>query len=103
MDMEKKALLNILNPIRMPPTTLAEDSLNDCHQSCTSRIHISPLVLWEKERPCIDPVCSSVDNLQKWGAVCIVKNNIVPAVPHCPDQSTNSNSYSCFGKFVDPI
>jgi hypothetical protein len=40
--MEYKALLNILNPIRMPPTTLVEDNLNDRHQSCASRIHISP-------------------------------------------------------------
>jgi hypothetical protein len=101
--MEYKALLNILNPIRMPPTTLAEDSLNDRHQSCASRIYISPLVLWKKERPCVDLVCSSVDNLQKGRAVCIVKYNVIPAVPHCPNQSTNSNSYLCFGKFVDPI
>jgi hypothetical protein len=100
--MEYKALLNILNPIRMPPTTLAEDSLNDRHQSCASRIHISPLVLW-KERPSVDPVRSSVDNLQKRRTLCIVKYNIIPAVPHCPNQSTNSNSYSCFGRFVNPI
>jgi hypothetical protein len=41
--MEYKAFLNILNPIRMPPTTLAEDSLDDHHQSCASRVHIPPL------------------------------------------------------------
>jgi hypothetical protein len=61
------------------------------------------LVLWKNERPSVDPVRSSVDNLQKGRALCIVKYNIIPAVPHCPNQSTNSNSYSCFGKFVDPI
>jgi hypothetical protein len=97
--MEYKALLNILNLIRMPPTTLAEDSLNDRHQSCASRIHIPPLVLWKKERP----IRSSVDNLQKGRAICIVKYNVIPAIPDCPNQSTDSNSYSCFGRFVDPV
>jgi hypothetical protein len=101
--MGNKALLNILNPIRMPPTTLAEDSLNDRHQSCASRIHISPPVLWKKKRPYVDPMSSFVDNLQKGGAVCIVKNNIVLTVPHCSNQSTNTNSYSCFGRIVDLI
>jgi hypothetical protein len=101
--MEYKALLNILNPIRMPPTTLAEDSLNNRHQSCASRIYISPLVLWKKERPSGDPVRSSIDNLQKGRTICIVKYNIIPAISDCPNQSTNSNSYSCFGKFVDLI
>jgi hypothetical protein len=101
--MEYKALLNILNPIRMPPTTLAEDSLNDRHQSCASRIHIPPLVLWKKERPSGDPMRSSVDNLQKGRAICIVKYNVIPAIPDCPNQRTYSNSYSCFGRFVDPV
>jgi hypothetical protein len=96
-------LLNILNPIRMPPTTLAKDSLNDRHQSCASRIHIPPLVLWKKERPSGDPVRSSVDNLQKGRTICIVKYNIIPTIPDCPNQSTDSNSYSCFGRFVDPV
>jgi hypothetical protein len=101
--MEYKALLNILNPIRMPPTTLVEDSLNDRHQSCASRIHILPLVLWKKEHPNGDPVRSSVDNLQKGRTICIVKYNIIPAILDCPNQSTDSNSYSCFGRFVDPV
>jgi hypothetical protein len=51
LKMGNKAMLNILNPIRMPPTTLAKDSLNDRHQSCAPSIHISPLVLWKKKRP----------------------------------------------------
>jgi hypothetical protein len=100
--MEYKALLNIINPIRLPPTTLAEDSLNNRHQSCAFRIHKSLLVLLKKERPGADPVCSSVDNLQKRRALRIVKYNIILAVPHCLDQSTNSNSYSWFGRFVNP-
>jgi hypothetical protein len=101
--MEYKTLLNIVDPIRMPPTTLAEDSLNDRHQSCASSIHKSPLVFWKKKRPSVDPVRSSIDDLQKRRTFCIVKNNIISAIPHCPDQSTNSNSYSCFGGFVNPI
>jgi hypothetical protein len=95
--MEYRSLLNILDPIRMPPTTLAEDSLNDRHQSCASSIHKSPLVFWKEKRPSTDPVRSSVDDLQKRRAICVVKNNIIPAIPHCPDQSTNSNSNSRFG------
>jgi hypothetical protein len=83
--MEYKALLNIVNPIRMPPTILTEDSLNDRHQSCVSSIHKSPLVLWKKKRPTVDPVHSSVDNLQKRRTFCIVKNNIIPAIPHSND------------------
>jgi hypothetical protein len=101
--MEYKTLLNIVDPVSMPPTTLAEDSLNDRHQSCAFSIHKSLLVLWKKKRPSADPVCSSVDNLQKRRTYCIVKNNIILAIPHCPDQSTKSNSYSCFGGFVNPI
>jgi hypothetical protein len=31
LKIEYKALLNILYPIKMPPTTLAEDNLNDRH------------------------------------------------------------------------
>jgi hypothetical protein len=54
-------------------------------------------------RPSNDPVRSFVDNLQKMRATCIVKDNIIPAIPDRPDQSTNTNSYSCFGCFVDPI
>jgi hypothetical protein len=101
--MEYKALLNMLNPIRMPPTILAEDSLNDRHQSCASRIHIPPLVFWKKERPSGDPMRSSVDNLQKGRAICIVKYNVIPAIPDCPNQSTDTNSYSCLGRFVNPV
>jgi hypothetical protein len=48
-------------------------------------------------------VRSSVDNLQKRRTICIVKDNIIPAIPDCPNQSTNSNSYSRFGYFVYPI
>jgi hypothetical protein len=103
LKIANKFLLNIFNPVRMPPTTLVEDSLNDRHQSCAPSIHISPLVLWKKKRPKVDPMCSSVDNLQEGETVCIVKNNIIPAVPHCPDQSANTNSYSCFGIFIDPV
>jgi hypothetical protein len=87
----------------MPPTTLAEDSLNDRHQSCASRIHIPPLVFWKKERPSGDPMRSSVDNLQKGRAICIVKYNIIPAIPDCPNQGTDTNSYSCLGRFVNPV
>jgi hypothetical protein len=83
--MEKRILLNIVNPSRMPPTTLAKDSLNDRHQSCASSIHKSSLVLWKKKRPSADPVRSSVDNLQERRTFCIVKNNVIPAIPHCPD------------------
>jgi hypothetical protein len=44
---EYKAVLNILYPIRMSRTTLAVDSLYDRHQSCASKIHMSPLVFWK--------------------------------------------------------
>jgi hypothetical protein len=54
-------------------------------------------------RPSSDPVRRSVDNLQKRRTICIVKDNIIPAIPDCPNQSTNSNSYSRFGCFVNPI
>jgi hypothetical protein len=101
--MEYKASLNIPNPIRMPPTTLAEDSLNDRHQSCASRIHKSPLVFWKEERPCGDPVRSLVDNLHKRIAICIVKNNIISAIPDCPNQGTDTNSNSCLGSFIYPL
>jgi hypothetical protein len=102
--MEYKALLNILNPIRMPPTTLAEDSLNDRHQSCAFRIHISPLVFWKEERPSGDPVGSLVDNLHKGGAICIVKYNIIPTIPDCPNQGTYTNSNSCLGIYpIQPV
>jgi hypothetical protein len=45
MKIEYKALLNILYPIRMPPTTMSEDSLNDRHQSCASRIQV--VIQWQ--------------------------------------------------------
>jgi hypothetical protein len=66
----------------MPPTTLAVDSLNDRHQSCASRIHMSPLLLWKKVCPSIDPVGNFVDNLQKGSTASIVKDSIVTAIPN---------------------
>jgi hypothetical protein len=100
---EYRAVLNILYSIRMPPTTLAVDSLNDRHQSCASRIHMSPLLLWKEVRPSTDPVGSLVDNLQKGRTASVVKDNIVTAVPYCPDQSANPNSNSSFGCFINPV
>jgi hypothetical protein len=88
---EYKTVLNILYPIRMPPTTLAVDSLNDRHQSCASRIHMSP------------PVGSSVNNLQEGSTASIVKDRIVTAIPNCPDQSANTNSDSRSRNFVYPV
>jgi hypothetical protein len=73
---EYKAMLNILYSIRMPPTTLVVDSLNDRHQSCASRIHMSPLLLWKEVRPGTDLVGSLVDNLQKGRTASIVKDSI---------------------------
>jgi hypothetical protein len=87
----------------MPPTTLAVDSLNDRHQSCASRIHMSPLLLWKKVCPSSDPVGSFVDNLQKGSTASIVKDSIVTAIPNCLDQSANTNSDSRFGYFVYPV
>jgi hypothetical protein len=57
----------------MQPVTLAEDSLNDRHQSSTSSIHKSPLVLWQEKRPNVDPVHSLVNNLKKLSMTCLVK------------------------------
>jgi hypothetical protein len=101
--MEYKVSLNILNSISMPPTTLAEDSPNDRHQSCASRIHKPPLVFWEEQRPIGDLVRSFVDNLQKGRDICIVKDNIISAIPDCPNQDTNANSYPCLDRFVNPV
>jgi hypothetical protein len=100
---EYKVVLNILYPIRMPPTTLTEDSLNDRHQSCATRIHMSPLLLWKKVCPSVDPVGSFIDNLQKGSTASIVKDTIVTTIPNCPDQSANTNSESRFGYFVYPV
>jgi hypothetical protein len=87
----------------MPPTTLTVDSLNDRYQSCASRIHMSPLLLWKEVSPGIDPVGSLVDNLQKRSTASIVKDSIVTAIPDCPDQSANPNSDSRFGCFIYPV
>jgi hypothetical protein len=102
-NIEYKKQLNILYSIRMPPTTLAVDCLNDPHQSCASRIHMSPLLLWKEVRPSTDPVGSLVDNLQEGRIASIVKDSIVMAVPLCPDQSANPNSDSRFGYFINPV
>jgi hypothetical protein len=64
---------------------------------------MSPLVLWKKVCPGIDPVGSFVDNLQKGSTASIVKDSIVTAIPDCPDQSANTNSDSRFGCFVYPV
>jgi hypothetical protein len=87
----------------MPPTTLAVDSLNDRHQSCASRIHMSPLLLWKKVCPSSNPVGSFVNNLQKGSTASIVKDSIVTAIPNCTGQSANTNSDSRFGYFVYPV
>jgi hypothetical protein len=87
----------------MPPTTLAEDSLNDRHQSCASRIHIPPLVFWQEKRPSGNPVRSFVDNLHKGRNICIVKYNIVSAIPYCPNQVTYTNSNPCLDRFLNPV
>jgi hypothetical protein len=70
----------------MQPATLAEDNPNDRHQPSTSSIHMSPLVLQQKKRPIVDPVRSFVNNLQKLSMTCLVKNNIITAIPNCPHQ-----------------
>jgi hypothetical protein len=64
---EKKYIdtLRILYSISMSPTIQIEDSPNDRHKLSTSSIHKLPLILWKEIGPHMDPMSSSVHNLQK--------------------------------------
>jgi hypothetical protein len=62
-----KDRLGISNAISVQPATLAEYSLNNCHQTIAASIHKSPLLQWKEVGPHIYRRSSYVDNLQKIG------------------------------------
>jgi hypothetical protein len=95
--------LRILHSISMPPSTLVEDSPNDRHQPSASSIHKLPLILCKEKRPHVDPMSSSVHNLQKLIMISPVKNNIITTIPHCPNECTYSNLNSFFNFFINTI
>jgi hypothetical protein len=66
------------------PTAMAKDSPNDRHQASSSGIHMHPMILWKEKEPHIDPMDSFVNNLQELSMVCIVKDDIIIAIPNCP-------------------
>jgi hypothetical protein len=78
--------ISILYSISMQPATLVEDSPNDHHQPSTSNIHKFPQILGQEKGPHVDPISSSVHNLQKLIMSHIVKNNIITTIPNCPNQ-----------------
>jgi hypothetical protein len=49
----------------MSPSTLVEDSPNDRHQPTASSIHKLPMIISKEIGPHMDPMSSSVHNLQK--------------------------------------
>jgi hypothetical protein len=85
----------------MPPATLIEDCSNDRYQLSVFSIHKFPLILgWEKE-PHVDPISSSVHNLQKLITTNIVKNNIIATIPHCSNHRTGSYTNPFFHFFIN--
>jgi hypothetical protein len=69
--------LPILYFVSMSPATLVEESPNDRPQPSASSIHKLPLILWKEIGPHMDPMSSSVHNLQKLIMTSPVKNNII--------------------------
>jgi hypothetical protein len=64
---------------------MVEDSPNDRHQTIAPSIHMSPLILGQKEGPHFDPLNSLMDSLQKLRRSGTVKNNIISTIPYCPE------------------
>ena len=75
----------------MLPATPVEDRLDHRQQPGTARIHHFMLILREKEGPHVDPISSFVDNLHIMSIIGFVKDNIIPAIPNCPEKSTSAN------------
>jgi hypothetical protein len=87
----------------MPPATLVEDSPNDRHQPSTSNIHKISLILGQEKGPHVDPISSSVHNLQKLVSTRIVKNNIITTIPNFPNQRTYPYSNPFLGFLSIPL
>jgi hypothetical protein len=87
----------------MLPFTLDEDSPNDRHQPSTSNIHKFPLILRQEKGPHVDLISSSVHNLQKLIMTRIVKNNIIAAIPNCPNQRTDPYSNPFLSFFINTV
>jgi hypothetical protein len=95
--------LSILYSISMPLATLVEYSLNDRHQPSASNIYKFLLILGKDKRPRVDPISSSVHNLQKLITTTIVKNNIIMTISYCPNQHIDYYTNSFFHFFVNTI
>jgi hypothetical protein len=95
--------LRILYSISMPLATLVEDSPNNRHQPSASNIHKLPLILWKEIGPHMDPMSSSVHNLQKMIMTSPVKNNIITTIPHCPNECANSHPNSFLSFLINSI
>jgi hypothetical protein len=87
----------------MSPATLVEDSPNDRHQPSTSSIHKLPLILWKEIGTHMDPMSSSVHNLQKLIMTSPVKNNIITTIPHCPNECAYSHPNSFLNFLINSI
>jgi hypothetical protein len=78
--------LCISNALSVPPSTLAEDSPYNRHQTVAANIHRLFPLLWSKEvRPHVNRKSCSMDNLQETRFDISIKRNIISAIPNCPN------------------